>query len=1434
MGLTHRFLGSPLLLSFCCLLFEGAVQAQVCNPPGCWPGKYYKFDVVAKSGDVTAAGTFTGFGDEPSINDKGTVAFVGQIGAGNFEGVFTQDLPSQPVWITQGFSSSGRTFGRAVQINNLLQIVARDGVPGSPPPSLVRIWQGNASGVFTTIARGGFATDPFASVFAQPGINSAGQVVFSALDQSFNSLLATPNSALNPPFNETFLNTPLRPVIDDNGFVIVRNGSLDTNSIVRYDNSLVNLTSVADTTTDFSAVGMSPGVSRDGVVVAFAGNMTAAGAALWGTNPGPGIFIAIIQNNSASRIIRVAGYSAPAPVAGVSCTAAAGVLGTKCIENMNAFPAPAGTNWDGYCDPGETCKAVGEIEDNPPAAAGGAPVPVYFKTFDPAQFAASSAEWEQRIGVIHTDFGAPGLDADTIVVSFVATPNVASALHLFSANSGLWTVQVDLKLVAGSIIPKVHKPMPVLQVGDKLGSATTVTAISVFDPISVATVDELGIARTPLPGEHEVAFWVSTSANTQMILRGTHEDTDGDGLLDHWEEYGIDFDGDGTIDLDLSSLDSAAPPDIKHKDLYIEVDYMCTGVISADAASCAVAAGQHTHQPGMNPYTGNPLAVATLPIARVIAAFNAAPVTNPDGVNGINLHVQVDEAIQEVANILWNAPATTVNSFQNIKVGTAPCSGHFGTVLERADANCVNILGARSLSVRYDLFGDQFNGAANSGVAKLRGNDFIVTLAVAPKDPNPCTKSDFANWAQCLANTWATTMDAEWADLQASTFMHEGGHSLGLFHGGNDLFANYKPNYISIMNYSFQFTGAGFASFNMAAPDCKVIGGGSQCRTNRTLDYSRGPALGNLNEAALSEAAGIGAPAGVRTLWYVPVGANFAILIGLGSGPLDWDGSGAINGAPLGQDINKSGATEVLTGHDDWSNLTYGFRESPELSLGAQLTLPVVPEADIFDYQALTIPTVTLTGGGPVITLNPANQTVTDGSTVSFTAAASGTPSPTVQWQLSTNGGATFNNIAGATATTLSFTAALAQNGTQVRAVFTNTAGSATTNAATLTVNAATVKPTVTLQPSDQTVTDGSTVSFTAAASGTPSPTVQWQLSTNGGATFNNIAGATATTLSFTTVLTQNGTQVRAVFTNTAGSATTNAATLTVNPATVKPTVTLQPSNQTVTDGSTVSFTATASGTPSPTVQWQLSTNGGATFNNIAGATATTLSFTTVLTQNGTQVRAVFTNTAGSATTNAATLTVNAATVKPTVTLQPSNQTVTDGSTVSFTAAASGTPSPTVQWQLSTNGGATFNNIAGATATTLSFTTVLTQNGTQVRAVFTNTAGSATTNAATLTVTSVVSCVNNLSGRGTPSGIAPARIDLTWSGIPNVAYYNVLRSTTPGGPYQLIGKSSGTGYSDRAGLTNNTTYYYVLQPFAATGTQICQSNQATITIPVGR
>jgi probable HAF family extracellular repeat protein len=90
--------------------------------------------------------------------------------------------------------------------------------------------------------------------------------------------------------------------------------------------------------------------------------------------------------------------------------------------------------------------------------------------------------------------------------------------------------------------------------------------------------------------------------------------------------------------------------------------------------------------------------------------------------------------------------------------------------------------------------------------------------------------------------------------------------------------------------------------------------------------------------------------------------------------------------------------------------------------------------------------------------------------------------------------------------------------------------------------------PRITGNPSDQSVTAGETATFTAAVGGNPTPTVQWQVSSDRGITFTNLSGATGTTLTLSNIqASQNGDRYRAVFTNSSGTAITSNATLTVN-----------------------------------------------------------------------------------------------------------------------------------------------------------------------------------------------------------------------------------------------------------------------------------------------
>ena len=189
-------------------------------------------------------------------------------------------------------------------------------------------------------------------------------------------------------------------------------------------------------------------------------------------------------------------------------------------------------------------------------------------------------------------------------------------------------------------------------------------------------------------------------------------------------------------------------------------------------------------------------------------------------------------------------------------------------------------------------------------------------------------------------------------------------------------------------------------------------------------------------------------------------------------------------------------------------------------------------------------------GTPPTITQQPADLTVTAGQPAAFNVVATGDAPLAYRWQ---RGGA---DIAGATAATYTLPAsALADSGAAFSVVVSDAGGSVTSNAAILTVTASGPVLTVTQQPADASVVAGSMATFSVAAtcsSGTLA--IQWQRS-QGGAAFANIAGATASTYAFSTVVGDSGATFRTALDCGGQSATvSSAATLTV---TVPGTVTL-------------------------------------------------------------------------------------------------------------------------------------------------------------------------------------------------------------------------------------------------------------------------------------
>ncbi|MFZ9387821.1 MAG: proprotein convertase P-domain-containing protein [Chitinophagaceae bacterium] len=265
-----------------------------------------------------------------------------------------------------------------------------------------------------------------------------------------------------------------------------------------------------------------------------------------------------------------------------------------------------------------------------------------------------------------------------------------------------------------------------------------------------------------------------------------------------------------------------------------------------------------------------------------------------------------------------------------------------------------------------------------------------------------------------------------------------------------------------------------------------------------------------------------------------------------------------------------------------------------------------------------------------------------------------------------------------------------------------------------------------------------------------------------------------------------------------AGCTGTNSVNIQVNDA---PAITSQPTAlpAPICPGFNVNYSVTATGT-NLTYQWQVSTDGGANYSNLAngpgysGVTTPNLTILNVATtQNNYRYRCVVSGTCPpAATSNAVILTVATA---PVIGTQPANRTVCAPDAAVFSVAVSGVPTPNIfQWQVSTTGpGGPWTNLTtgGSYTNTLTVSpTSVAQSGSLYRVIVTNSCGqSNTSNNATLTVNAPTPVVLSalppricISDTLVPLNATP--VGGSWSGI-GVSGFNFVPSATAVGSYTL-------------------------------------------------
>jgi lysophospholipase L1-like esterase len=255
------------------------------------------------------------------------------------------------------------------------------------------------------------------------------------------------------------------------------------------------------------------------------------------------------------------------------------------------------------------------------------------------------------------------------------------------------------------------------------------------------------------------------------------------------------------------------------------------------------------------------------------------------------------------------------------------------------------------------------------------------------------------------------------------------------------------------------------------------------------------------------------------------------------------------------------------------------------------------------------------------------------------------------------------------------------------------------------------------------------------------------------------------------------------------------------NPAPlVAPTITAQPQNVTVTEGNAASFSVTAEGSAPLSYQWK---KGGV---DISGATSRTYTIAaTALTDTAATFTVTVNNSVGSATSNAATLTVNPGLHPPTITTPPANQTVYAGQPATFSVVAT-TATGTLTYQWSRDGVAIPVDGIGASFTTLP--TTLLDDGAKFTVAVTNGDGTTTSSEVTLTLKNAFQ-VNAANVTSTNYTFIPAN-------DPNFYYTGRIDNATATAPILIWSgttvkaKFHGTSLALQFSPKSGTTYFDVI------------------------
>lgn len=473
-------------------------------------------------------------------------------------------------------------------------------------------------------------------------------------------------------------------------------------------------------------------------------------------------------------------------------------------------------------------------------------------------------------------------------------------------------------------------------------------------------------------------------------------DADNDGLQNSWELCGMDNDGDGSLEVDLPAMGA----NLYRKDLFVEIDWM----VDNDGA----APTDHSHEPWLpaminawNEFNVAPVTNPTvdgvitrsginlhIDVGTLYAGYNVD--FNGDGTAEINVDAS--------GNLDLNSPADGIPDIGNLGalgVGTvgggnqiaedpslasAPGPGgtFFNSGSDFANIKAANFNSIRDSVFRYAVFAHNYPSMPpnSSGRAECAGpppcNDFFVTFGSPPwgrqtldtnGDGNPDTTldtdgdgvldpldidGDGVADAGLLLGPTGLPVDGTIAQ-HAGTFKHELGHTLALGHGGGDG-TNWKPNYLSIMSYTWQLNGLTFDFDGDLLTDPVGLDYNNDTIIDNTRFIYSITALPNLSEAippGLNENIGIGDGVNL-TNYSCPAPVPGGNRVGAGTGAIDWNCDGDSTDNPASVDINNAdGALTNLPGFNDYNAIANG-------GLVFQPSVPGISPEELKDFQSKT------------------------------------------------------------------------------------------------------------------------------------------------------------------------------------------------------------------------------------------------------------------------------------------------------------------------------------------------------------------------------------------------------------------------------------------------------------------------------------------------